>query len=194
MQSVVSLLDHKHNQLVKILWAELARELALAGVYTMPYPHLSYHVGRRYDVAALNPVLQRFAASRSPFHIRTSGLGIFTGPQPVLCLTVVRSPELTQVHEALWPQISSSCSGTLDYYHPAHWMPHITIAEGDLNEASLSGAVRLLAKRDFHWEITVDNIALMYDSLFEPFAPTMLGDQSWYLSTLKKLHVYRFSR
>ena len=173
MHGVVSLLDHKHYQLVEDLWAGLAREFAVSGIYVQPYPHVSYQVATHFNVKSLELALRRFAASKTSFQVRTSGLGIFPGPQPVLYIPVVRSPELTQFHGALWQEISSTGSGFLDYYHPAHWVPHITIGIGDMKKGDLSQIVRFLAERDLNWEITVDNIALVHN-LFVPHFGSIL--------------------
>ena len=164
MHGVVSLLDNKHYQLVENLWAELEREFAVRGVYITPYPHFSYQIAQAYNVELLEPILQTFASGQATFQVKTSGLGIFNGPHPVLYVPVVRSPELTQFHQALWPEISTAGSGISDYYHSANWMPHITIGFGDINKENLSHIVRSLAERDFNWEITVDNVALIYDT------------------------------
>jgi 2'-5' RNA ligase len=190
MHGVASLLDNKHTQLVKELWAELARKCAVSGIYATPYPHFSYQVARRYDVESLEPILRRFAANKTSFQVRANGLGIFTGPYPVLYVPVVRNPELTQFHEALWQEISSTGSGIENYYHPSHWMPHITIGMGDMNKDDLSRIIRLLVEREFNWEITIDNIALIYDSISAPFGTTMLGDQFWYPCVLKRLQIH----
>ncbi len=173
MHGVVSLLDHEYYQLVEDLWAELAREFAVCGVYVTPYPHFSYQVARHYDVKSLKSVLRCFAASKTSFKVRAGGLGIFTGPHPVLYIPIVRSPELTQFQQALWQEICSTGSGIQDYYHPAHWMPHITIGIGDMHKNNLSQIVPLLAERDFNWEITVDNIALIYDPIVPLFGTTI---------------------
>ena len=55
-------------------------------------------------------------------------------------------------------------SGIQAYYHPNQWMPHITIGFGDISSEKLSQIVRYLGERDFHWEIAVDNVALIYDT------------------------------
>ena len=171
MHGIVSLLDHKHHQLVKDLWAELAREFSVRQVYKAPEPHFSYQLARHYDVKSLESALRRFAASRIPFQVRAGGLGIFTGPHPVIYIPVVRSLELMQFHEALWQAISGTVSGIEEYYYSSHWMPHITIGIGDINKDNLSQIVRLLAERDFNWEIRVDNISLIYGSIFPFFGP-----------------------
>jgi 2'-5' RNA ligase len=160
---VVSFLDHKHNQQVEDLWAELAREFAVGGNFVSSRPHITYQIATCYKVKLLESVLRRFAASKTSFKVRTGGLGTFTGPQPVLYLPVVRSLELTQFHEALWQEIFNMGSGILDYYHPANWVPHITLGMGDMNKDNLSQIVRFLVERDFNWEITVDNVVLVHD-------------------------------
>ncbi len=164
MHGIVSLLDDKHYQLVENFWAELEREFAVRGVYITPYPHFSYQIAQGYNVVQLEPILQRFASSQAAFQVKTSGLGIFNGPRPVLYISVVRGPELTQFHQELWPEISTAGSGISDYYHPANWMPHVTIGFGDINKENLSHIVWSLAERDFSWEITVNNVALIYDT------------------------------
>ena len=164
MNGIVSLLDSKHNQLVEELWAELEREFSVQGVYITPYPHFSYHVAQAYDVDKIEPVLQRITSNITTFNVKTSGLGVFTGTSPVLYIPVVRSLELTQLHEELWQEISPVSSGVQEYYNPDQWMPHITIGFGDISKDKLSQMISLLAERDFNWEITVNNIALIYDS------------------------------
>ncbi len=164
MHGIVSLLDNDHNQLIKELWADLEREFSVRGVYITPYPHFSYHVAQDYDVDKVEPVLQRITSNITTFKVRTSGLGVFTGNSPVLYIPVARSLELTQLHEEIWQEIATACSGVQQYYHPDQWMPHITIDFGDISKDNLSQIIPFLAERNFSWEITVDNIALIYDT------------------------------
>ncbi len=164
MHGIVSLLDNDHNQLVEEIWADLEREFSVQGVYITPYPHFSYHVAQAYDIDKIEPVLQRITSNITTFNVKTSGLGVFTGTSPVLYIPVVRSLELTQLHEELWQEISPVSSGVQEYYNPDQWMPHITIGFGDISKDKLLQMIPLLAERDFNWEITVNNIALIYDT------------------------------
>jgi 2'-5' RNA ligase len=175
MDGVVSFLDPKHHQLVKDLWAELAREFAVTKVYQAPEPHFSYQLARHYKIKSLGSVLRQIAASKTPFEVRTAGLGIFTEPHLVLYIPVVRSPELMQFHEALWQEISSTASGIEEYYHPSRWIPHITLGIGDINKDNLSRIVHFLAERDFNWEITIDNIGFVYGSILFPLIGTRIS-------------------
>jgi len=164
VDGIVSLLDSKHDQLIEELWAEQKREFTVQGVYVTPYPHFSYHVAQAYDVNKIEPVLQRITSNITKFKVRTSGLGIFTGALPVLYIPVVRSLELSQLHQELWQEITPASSGVQQYYHPDQWMPHITIGFADISKENLSQIIPFLAERDFNWEITVTNIAFIYDT------------------------------
>jgi len=164
MHGIVTLLDNEHYQLIEDLWAELERRFSVHGVYITPYPHFSYQVAQHYDLDLVEPVLKRITSNITTFKVRTSSLGIFTGTSPVLYIPVVRSLELTQLHEEIWREIATAGSGVQEYYHPEQWMPHITIGFSDINKDNLSQIIPFLANRDFNWEITVDNIAVIYDT------------------------------
>jgi 2'-5' RNA ligase len=164
MDGIISLLDNDHYQLIEELWAELKREFSVDGVYITPYPHFSYHIAENYDVDKTKPVLERIIANITKFYVRTGGLAIFTGASPVLYIPVVRSLELTQLHQELWEQISPASSGVQQYYHPDQWMPHITIGFADISKENLSQIIPFLAERDFNWEITVNNLAFIHDT------------------------------
>lgn len=172
MQGVVSLLDPEHHRLVKDLWAELKRNFGVRRVYQAPEPHFSYQLASHYDVKSLIPILQRFARSKTAFQVRTAGMGIFTGPHPVIYIPVVRSPELIAFHDALWEGISSTATDIEDHYESSQWIPHITVGIEDINRDKLSHIVRFLAERDFTWEITVDNLTLIWGTIFPLYQKT----------------------
>lgn len=184
MQGVVSLLDAPHEAQVAHLWAELDALFGVRGVYVTPFPHFSYQVAAHYDLTRLDPILRAQAGAMAPFRVRTAGLGVFTGAQPVVYLPVVRTARLTQVHAALWPALAPVAGGRNAYYHPARWMPHITIGFGDVSPAILAAISAHLAPRSFDWEIAVDQLALIYDSgagqtlhARYPFGQPAVGEQ-----------------
>lgn len=164
MMGIVSLLDDLHYHYVENLWTELQQKFGVKGVYVTPFPHFSYHVASDYNSEMLAPILHKVAVNQAPFQVRASGLGIFTGEAPVLYIPVVRNPALTQLHELLWQELFNTGNGVLEYYHPDHWIPHITIGFGDLNGDNLAHIVRYLSKRPFSWQITVDNLTFIGNS------------------------------
>jgi len=163
VHGVVSLLDDQHYRLVESLWAEIRSRLGIKGIYVTPYPHYSYHVAEHYDITLLKPLLAQVAAQVDPFEIITTGLGIFTGGlSPVVYVSVVRSPQLTQLHQLLWPQLAGVSAGILEYYHPERWMPHITLGHGDITQENLPAVISLLSAHQFEWKIPINNLALLY--------------------------------
>ncbi len=164
MDGIVSLLDNQHYREVERIWAELQEAFSVRGVYITPYPHFSYHVAQHYEVDKVIPVLKRIARNITTFQVRTSGVGIFTGASPVIYIPVVRSLELSQLHEELWNELSEAGSGIQEYYSPTQWMPHITIGFGDIDRGNLPTIVPWLNERDFTWEFTVDNLAFIHDT------------------------------
>ncbi len=164
MHGVVSLLDSTHTAQVECLWAELDADFGVRGVVITPYPHVSYHVAAQYDLPRLAPLLHWLAGETAPFRLRTAGLGVFTGAQPVLYLPVVRTEALSRLHAMLWAAIAPVAEGSDGYYHPDHWMPHITIGFGDVTPARLAPIIERLAARSFNWDIGIDQFAVIYDS------------------------------
>ncbi|MCA1594377.1 MAG: 2'-5' RNA ligase family protein [Acidobacteria bacterium] len=165
MHGVVSLLDDSHYARVEGIWEELAKKFDVRGIYVTPFPHFSYQVAEEYDADAVERSLQELAATMRPFRIHTAGLGIFTVASPVLYVSVVRSPELSRLHEEVWRAVSPIRPGAVTrYYSPDMWMPHITLAHGDIEQDKLAEIVRVLSGRTFHWEMTVCNLSMIYDT------------------------------
>ena len=165
MHGVVSLLDDEHYALVENIWAELERDFGVRGIYVTPFPHFSYQVAEGYDVESVEAVLRETASETAPFKISTAGLGIFNVTHPVLYIPVVRSPALSAFHARLWRSILRVAdSPATRFYQPELWVPHITLAHGDLDYLQLSAIVRAFSERQFHWEINVNNLSMIYDT------------------------------
>ena len=164
MDGIISLLDDEHYHWVEEIWAGLDREFGLRGIYTTPFPHFTYHVAEHYEVDQIGPVLQRFASEQAGFSIHTAGLGIFTGASPVVYISVVRNPKLSLLHRALWDRLGDAGQGVINHYKPDDWVPHITLAYGDVDNTILPQIIKFLSKQDFYWEIPVHAISLFYST------------------------------
>lgn len=164
MYAIVSLLGKPYQERVEQLWAELQRDFGVQGVYVTPYPHFSYQIVAHYDLDKLLPRLRHFAAHHAPFTIRTTGLGLFTGPSPVLYIPVTRNAQLSSFQQILWRQGARYGKGISPYYSPDQWTPHITIGFADLNSENLPPIMRYLSTRNFSWQIPIKNLALIYDT------------------------------
>lgn len=123
--------------------------------------HITYLTGDLDDLPSFEAALRHITAQNQPFKIRTTGLGIFTGAQPILYVNVVGSPLLRRVQTMVWNFVRPHAKNPSPLYQPEFWMPHITIGWGDSGTA-LAEAMRLLAARDFSYEILIDSLSVFF--------------------------------
>lgn len=161
LAAVASVLPGDAGERVKGLWDELERELGLTGAKISPLPHFSYQVARDYDLDVLQEIVAKVAAGARALRVQTAGLGLFTGPAPVLYLPIVRSPELTRFQLAVWSAASVAAEKVDQHYHPASWVPHVSLAFGDTTSATAAAAIELLSERDLSWDLELDNLSIV---------------------------------
>ena len=157
MEGIIALLDSEHSRLVKDLWRELEERFGLRGVLAFPYPHVSFQLSDGYSFTTIQDRLGDTVTRFKPIQVHTAGLGLFIKPSPVLYVPVVRSTALDRMHRLLWKALPP-LKGDGGYYSHNQWMPHITLAVGDLKPEMLPEVIGRLSTRDFHWEITLDNL------------------------------------
>ena len=162
MHAIVSLLDEEHFQLLKDLWRDLEADCGLAGVNLTPLPHFSWQTASQYDFDRLQPLLKNISREAQPFFVRTTGLGVFSGELPVVYIPVVKDPAIVGFQARLWKQVIPTAIGISSHYEPEIWVPHITLAYGDVNRFKLGCAMEKLAFQPFNWEVQVDHLALVF--------------------------------
>lgn len=162
MQAIASLLDPVTNEQTKDLWRVLEEKCGLAGIKTTPYPHFSWLSCEDLDWARVCKKLEKITSKVSGFRVNTAGIGIFPGANPILYIPVIKTPELLQIHQLIWKEVAQYLIKPQDYYLPDQWMPHITLAHGDLNQDNLACAIRDLALDSRVYEIFVDNISVIF--------------------------------
>jgi 2'-5' RNA ligase len=79
----------------------------------------------------------------------------------VIYLPVVKTWELAVVHKQIAAAVSSLATGINEYYAEDIWIPHITIAEGDVDLPVLPEIVRRFGEKNFRWELNVTNFAVI---------------------------------
>jgi 2'-5' RNA ligase len=161
VQGIVSLLDGADRERVEQIWDELRRDFGVSGIYAKRFPHFSYHIAEQYDLARAEAALRALAAKTRPFAAQTSGIGIFTRKDPVIYVPVVRSAKLADLREKIAEFASPLATGVNEFYGEEIWMPHITIAEGDVDLLVLPEIMRRFGERNFRWELRVTNIAII---------------------------------
>ena len=161
MFAVVSWLEGSDAAGVESLWSELRSRFGLFGVYGTPIPHFAYHVSGNLQHDKACAAIERVTQELPVFTVRTSGLGIFTGPTPVLYIGIVRPAVLTELHARIWSSVEAFSPDPLDYYRADSWVPHITLAYPDLTKETLLLALDELGDRTFAWTLTVSNVSVV---------------------------------
>jgi hypothetical protein len=164
MQAVVSLLEPSANQEVLSLWETFGSDCGLTSLYFTPHPHISWQIADIYDERELPKTLCDIAQSSKPFRIRCSGVGLFTGIEPVIYILIVKDDGLINFHEMIWRKLRPLSSVPNPHYDPDAWVPHITLAHRDVNPENLDCVMNALAFRPFDREIQIDNLALLFHS------------------------------
>jgi 2'-5' RNA ligase len=164
MHGIVALLDDEHTARIEALWDELHKSCGLRCIQMTPFPHFSWHIAEKYDFDQLAEKLAFIAQQTAPFTIRTAGLGVFTGENPVVFIAIVKDSHLLETHQYLWEETQTMGSGVSPLYAPDQWMPHITLANRDVTDDNLPCIFSALGGRAFTWEIQVNRFALGYQS------------------------------
>lgn len=161
MQGIVTLLPERLSLKVRNIWKELEEKFGITGIKICPKPHFSWQIAGDYDFEKLEKVLQELSEEANPFSVETSGLGIFTGDNPVLFLNIIKTSELINFHSVLWEKTVDKATDINEYYSPEKWTPHISLAFDDLNDDNLGLIIQELAFRDFNWDFQVDNLSVI---------------------------------
>lgn len=163
MHGLVSLLPETYHKKVEDLWEELEEKHGLTGIKVTPYPHFSWQIAEDYNLEKLKNIVQEITSDTAPFTVHTGGIGIFTGPKPVIFISVVKSQALMDLHAKIWEKAKNAGRDFSPLYSPDTWMPHISLAYEDVNESNISAVMDGLFFRSFSWEMTIDNIAFIYE-------------------------------
>ncbi len=162
VHAIVSILNQPFDSQIGALWNILERRCGLSAIRRTPIVHFSWQIAAQYQFDKLAELLRDIARSSAPFHARSAGLALFTGEQPVLYIPIVRTAAMSDIHDRVWEKTHRLGEQPSEHYSPARWMPHITLAHGDLNLNNLDCPVMSLADRELNWEIPVDNLAVIY--------------------------------
>jgi 2'-5' RNA ligase len=162
MYVVASLLNPAATHQTQEIWQLLEHQCGLAGIKLTPLPHFSWQASEEFHLGRVEEALQRIAEHTSPFTIQTAGLGIFTGANPILYLSLSKSRKLMEIHEEIWREVMPAAVNPNMYYAPGSWIPHITLAYRDVTPENLACAIQNLAFQKTSLEVMVDHFALIY--------------------------------
>jgi 2'-5' RNA ligase len=160
MPGVITLLEGESAARVEALWDAMAREFGVARGYPGAVPHFTYHLADAYDIPAAARGVTAVAAAWRGFEAQASGVGVFAGDSPVIFVPVIRSAALAALHAAVSDAMDAVGMANLPYYTQAAWLPHVTIAQGNVPADALGPLLAWLARTPIDWRIPVTNLAV----------------------------------
>lgn len=161
MIAITTLLDKKSSDRVSEIIEQLEKRFGLQGVKMTPYPHITLLTAETPDLEELKQYLEQSCITMQKFTIRTTGLGIFPGPTPVVYIPALRTNALNELHDNLHRDVAEMSSEMGVYYNPNLWLPHISLALGDTTPEILGPVLAYLCELNFNWEITIDNLTIL---------------------------------
>lgn len=142
----------------------LEEECGLVGIKVTPFPHFSWLIARDFDYSTLEISLEKIAGETRPFTVRATGIGVFSGPSPVIFIPITRTQKLNELHQRVWDAIQLHGEEISPYYSPSNWVPHITLAQVDITQENISCAMQKLTFQSYSWEVDVDNISFIHQN------------------------------
>jgi 2'-5' RNA ligase len=174
---IISLINVEKDKNSHLLWNRVTEVIEKCGMKIPIYPHFSWQVAVKYQIDNVIEVIQNIAFKTRKFNIQISGFGIFPGDQPVLYLTIVRSSILDEIHQKVWDACSEFGMEINPFYSATRWIPHMTIASGQVTSFDISSVVEEMAGEIWDYEIEINNLAIAYQ----------IGDEAGIAKTISLL-------
>ena len=160
--ALAALLDDTYTGKVQQIWDVLERECDLKILDIPPYPHVSFHGASAYHLEELDRQLREIARRIDVFRIHTTGLGVFTGKNPVVYIPVVASMPLLEIHQLLWDKTSQFGRQVNMLYQPDSWVPHITVLHDEIDADCMDCIFSHFIETPFAWDIEINRLAVIY--------------------------------
>jgi len=143
------------------MWRLFEEEYNSRAMQSFPHPHMSFQAGISEDLQAIDLDLQKLTSQISPFPVAIGGIDIFEKPERVIFLSVTKTKELQKIHKKIDHLLQEHCSRTFRFYSPPDWLPHITLAQGDLTLNQFRKAKKDLENYHPHYKLILHNICLV---------------------------------
>jgi len=166
VQSIVTAFDKPWRERVDEIWGELKAVVAeLKGAAVETRPHFTYQVAESYDPTRLRNALAGIAAGALKFEIKTTGVELFHGNDGLIVyLALAPSDALRALHRRIWEATQRIADGRKPVYAETTWVPHITVASGQIAEEQVALVSELLVRKEHRWTMPVTNLCYVLDT------------------------------
>ncbi len=164
MQGIVAFLEGEVRVGVEALWARMEHDLEVPHAFPGAVPHLTFIAGEGVELVPVTAALKRLASGLQPFDVATHSLGVFGGPTPTLYVGVIRTRELSRFQESVLNAVEGLVRVPDYHYEPKHWVPHVTIARGNIPHERFGEALAWWSEHHLAWPLKVTNLAIAWNT------------------------------
>lgn len=164
MFAILSILDFEAIRIVNEIHTMVSETCQTPNNIYAVNPHLSWQAAQDYPVEKVERKLEKIAQGLPPLDLMIGGIGVFTGPKPVIYFSVARSPIVELYHNKIWKATSGFGNEINHYFSPERWIPHISLFY--VNQESLSNLPCVLAKllsTEFQFQARINQLSLAFD-------------------------------
>jgi len=119
MFAIISELNPAASTDVNAYWRQLSKNCGLYAIFYMPTPHLTWMVCEELGIDQAAPILTQITSQEGLLSSRTSGIGIFTGENPVLYLPIVKTQQMITLHQEIWNLLQPMTKTSNEFSHHA---------------------------------------------------------------------------
>lgn len=164
MYAVISTIDDESIQRVNALRAQILTTCQVDDNVFGLEPHVSWQGAEDYELPAVTRSLTEITNTTAPIEVSVGGIGVFSGPHPVIYLVVTRSPELNACHAKIWESLQGLGQNQNLYFSPKLWIPHISIFYIEKESAAdLTCALVGLLTTPIQFTARLNTISLAFD-------------------------------
>jgi 2'-5' RNA ligase len=158
---IVATLPEPFDTSVRTIWHDLEREFGVKNSAEATPPHITLHVAEMYRRQALQTALTKWAKTATPCPIRTWGIGVFSGTQPIVFIGVTRTQELSALHDSIFSLSQMYSVNHVPIFEPFTWEPHITLAHEGVSAENIGSIVAYLNQHAITWEFPITSLSLI---------------------------------
>ncbi len=159
---IVAMLPAPFEARARSLCAQIEREFGVTNSAEITPPHVTFHVAKAYRQEQLQSALDTWAKTATPCPIRTWGIGVFGGEQPIVFIGVTRTQPLSILHQSVFSLAQAHAVDHEPIFEPVTWEPHITLASEGVSAENVGSIVSYLNKKPLTWQITINAISLIH--------------------------------
>ncbi len=161
MNGIVTKLPEFIKYEVESIWNLFKVKLNMERIMSTSFAHITWVIANCCDEERVNEVLEKFGRTKTPFVVKTNGIGIFTGKRPAMYIQIKPDIEMLNFQNELFGLFSPYAYRMKKNYRKEVWIPHISLATEDLSTENITAAVKWILHKSLKYDIRIDSFSLV---------------------------------